>query len=76
LNRHPQSEQPKPRKLGCSIHTSFRLMASYVAAPQHLSDCIPYYPLAVKGRSVLLSQWRTARLQHKTVPSLGVAEHA
>ena len=26
LNRQPHSEQPKPRKRCCSIHTSFRLM--------------------------------------------------
>jgi hypothetical protein len=38
LNRQPHSEQPKPRKRCCSIHTSLRLMAVYVAAPQTLSD--------------------------------------
>jgi hypothetical protein len=34
LNRQPHSEQPKPRKPCCSIHTSFRIMAAYLAAPQ------------------------------------------
>ena len=33
LNRQSHSEQPKPRKRCRSIHTSFRLMVAYVAAP-------------------------------------------
>jgi hypothetical protein len=41
LNRQPHSEQPKPRKRGCSIHTNFRLMATDVAAPQRrLTACL------------------------------------
>src|SRR5580658_6042471 len=33
LNRQLHSEQPKPRKCCRSIHTSFRFMVAYVAAP-------------------------------------------
>jgi hypothetical protein len=43
LNRQSHSEQPKPRRGRCSIHTSFRLMA-YVAAPQHCLDRMPGAP--------------------------------
>jgi hypothetical protein len=35
-NRQPHSEQPKPRKRFCSSHTSFRLTAASVAAPQRV----------------------------------------
>jgi hypothetical protein len=41
LNRQPHSEQPKPRKRSCSIHTSLRLMAASVAAPQRANGCSP-----------------------------------
>ena len=41
LNRQPHSEQPNPRKRSCSIHTSSRLMATFVAAPQRcLTACL------------------------------------
>jgi len=33
LKSQAHSEQPQPRKRCCSIHTSFRLMATLVAAP-------------------------------------------
>jgi hypothetical protein len=39
LNRQPHTEQPKPRKRGCSIHTNSRLMAASVAAPQRVPAC-------------------------------------
>ena len=39
LNRQPHTEQPKPRKCCCSIHTSSRLMAASVAAPQRVPAC-------------------------------------
>jgi hypothetical protein len=39
LNRQPHSEQPKPAKRFCSIHTSVRLMVAYVAASQRVPAC-------------------------------------
>jgi hypothetical protein len=51
LKRQPHSEQPNPRKRCWSIHTSFRLMASFVAAP--IAVRTPG-PVDVTGRNVLV----------------------
>jgi len=40
-NRQPHSEQPNPPRPGCSIHTTFRLMGTSVAAPQRVPACCP-----------------------------------
>src|SRR5271169_3131622 len=56
LNRHPHSEQPKPRKRGSSTHTSFRLIVG-AAASQYCPE-----------RSVLLSQCCTPDCSGKSSP--------
>src|ERR1700680_3273860 len=64
-NRQEHSEQPKPRKCLCSIHTSLRLMAAYVAAPQRCLTTCPE-PARRQRTNILLSQRRTTCLQQKT----------
>jgi len=62
LNRQPHSEQPKPRKRGCSTHASFRFIAAQDTAP-HRCRAACLLSACPQGQSAFLSQQRTEWLQ-------------
>src|ERR1700693_1556220 len=67
LNRQLHSEQPKPRKRCCSIHTSFRLMFELCRCAPGLSDrIVTRMPsrdgtFSFRSGSIVASQTRSAR---------------
>jgi len=74
LNRQPHSEQPKPRKRSCSIHTSFRLMAASVAAPHRVPACCQGTKRSGTSLTTSFPAAYWPICNRKPSPSLGVAE--